>query len=88
MSRKWTPTHVNCNHCTYKSVIAKAPKNNKCPNCGAALYNTKDLFVAATQKATNKASAKKAQKSFTLPKKLVGTSDPSDLFLGIRRDKL
>ena len=76
-------THTYCNLCKHQDTIADSPKNNLCPVCGTPLVKLRKIIpaIANAGKQDSKGNGKKA---ITLPKKLVGRKNPSDLFLGIK----
>ena len=79
-------THTYCNLCKHQDTIADSPKNGLCPVCATPLVKLRKIIpVGAIGHDAGKQDSKgNGKKAITLPKKLTGKSNPSDLFLGIK----
>lgn len=84
-------THERCD-CGWQDKI-RVHASRLCPTCGKTTYLIRTLMTpllsddrAKGKKDASKVSGGKHQQVFTLPKKLVGSDDPSDAFLGIVKE--
>ena len=84
-------THERCNCGWQRKIVTTS--TFICPDCGKHTYRIREIIPAFPKhehnkgKKGNKVSEGKGQQAFTLPKKLVGASDPSAKFLGIKSTK-
>ena len=82
-------THERCD-CGFKRKIIPS-SSGICPDCGKPTYRVREIIPALEHQQGktngNKVSEGKGQQVFTLPKKLVGATDPSPEFLGIQSNK-